>query len=124
MASGPRNRQAHDGPAVPPAQLASVPTPPSNLSNHKDTISYALGQLGADVRHLTDNIEKLRSSTAANFKEQKDAIKVINDNILVAETQVSSAFYTSKYFLTGVAALAGWAFANRDWLINMLPGHK
>jgi hypothetical protein len=76
-----------------------VPPGGGDLGNYRHTIQFALGELSTNVRHQADDIKsltkkvgKLIEATESGFREQKASIKVIEDKILVAETQVSSAF--------------------------------
>ncbi len=128
MVSGTRSgRPQNEGPSVPPGQIASVPTPPEDLSNHKNTIAYALGELNTTVRQLSDamakqteTMEKLKENIETRFKEQKDSIKAIEDKILIADTQVKSAFYTTRWFLIALTALVTWCISNLPRVLRLL----
>jgi uncharacterized protein YukE len=101
------------GPDRTPGSFPEV-TPAGDLAGYKGTIAYALGELTANIKHLSENIrdqsdriEKLINSTANSFKEQNDEIRTIKDKILIAETQVRSVFYTSRWFLAIAGIIVG-----------------
>ena len=98
-----------------------------DLASHRNSIAYALGEINANIRHLTDGLKnnsesfaKLKESTEASLKEVKASLKTIEDKVLVAETQVRSAFFTSKCFLLAVGAVFGWIIGNWSWVARSL----
>jgi hypothetical protein len=97
------------------------------LQDHRGTIAFALGELTTHVKYLSDAIKsqsdvvsKLSESVLKGFLEQKSAIDEINRKITVAETQIISAFYTSKWFVGIVCLLIGAIFANWTLISSFL----
>jgi hypothetical protein len=114
----------------PPESFAIVPPPPPGLSDHRSTIAYELGQLTTHVKYLSDGIrdqgariDKLAESTSNDLKEQKSTIDKIAGKILVAETQVKSAFYTSKWFIGLVCLVVGSIITNWSVIGRILQIH-
>lgn len=106
-------------------QFAEV-NPAADLSGHRNSIAYALGEINANIKHLTNDLQsnsgaigKLKETTEASLKDVKASLKVIEDKVLVAETQVSSAFYTSKWFLAALALVVGWVAGHWSLLAKL-----
>jgi hypothetical protein len=113
-------------------------TSPAYLSEHRDSILYQLGQISADIRHFSDGlkvttetIKEMKQDAADSSKELsgrfdsgindlKASLKIIQDKVLVAETQVTSAFYTSKWFLGAACLVGGWLLGHYSWLVRIL----
>ena len=113
-----------------PQTFAEV-NPTGDLTSHRNPIAYALGEINANIKHLTIDLKensgslgKLKESTEVSLKEVKASLKIIEDKVLVAETQVKSAFFTSKYFLMAVAAVFGWIVGNWSWVARSLGLHQ
>jgi len=86
-----------------------------------------LGELTAQVKHLSEDvraqtgrIDKLRDDVTSDIKEQKLQVKAIADKVLIAETQVSSAFYTSKLFIAAASAALGLLAGNWKWVVRLV----
>jgi hypothetical protein len=101
------------GPDRTPGSFPEVP-PTGDLGGYRNTITFALGELTTNIKHLSENIreqsdkiEKLTNSTANSFQEQKEEIRIIKDKILIAETQVKYVFYTSRWFLAVAGIIVG-----------------
>ena len=114
----------------PPHTFAEV-NPTGDLASYKNSIAYSLGDINANVRHLTLSLQDLskdlsefKRSTETSLKDVKSSLKVIEDKVLVAETRVSSAVFTSKYFLVAVGVAFGWIISNWTWLVRTFVPHQ
>jgi hypothetical protein len=123
MASSNRSGGRSDGSgAVPPAQVASVPTPPSDLIDHRGSISYQLGALDATVNRLAHDVRENKTSVDAGFAEQKASLLRIESKIKVEEATVKTAFYASKWFIGVIAAAVVFLIDHWDFVKKHLFG--
>lgn len=109
-----------------PQSFPEVP-PTGDLGGHRVGIAFALGDLTANIRSLSDivrdqnsKLDKLDTKITEGLKSQGDAIQAIRDELLVAKTQLNSAYLTSKWVFAVVAGILGWAAGHWSWLNRII----